>query len=476
MRRTKILATLGPASESESVLKEMIREGLNGVRCNFSHGTAEDHRKRVELIRRVAKEAGTTVGILADLQGPKIRVAKFKQGSVMLEHGQKFVIDYSLPKDAGDEHHVGADYEYLHQDVEPGNLLLLDDGKLVFTVEKVQGTAVHCVVTVGGKLSNNKGINKRGGGLTAPALTEKDKIDIKTAAELGVDFVAVSFPRGPEDMLEARKLLTEAGSSAWLIAKVERHEAVEHMDALIASCDGVMVARGDLAVEIGEEYVPGVQKRLIQRSRDLDKIVITATQMMESMISSPVPTRAEVSDVANAVLDGTDCVMLSAETAVGDYPVKVINAMDRVCRAAEKHGMDMLDSLREQSHFGRVDEAIAMATMYIANHLDVKAILALTESGSSALWMSRVNASLIIYALTRNAETMGRMTLVRGVIPVHFDSTRMPKDYVNREATELLVRQDVLAYGDWVILTCGDHMGAHGGTNQLKIVKLGDVS
>ncbi len=475
MRRTKILATLGPASESEDVLRAMIKEGLNGVRCNFSHGTAADHQARIELIRRVAREEGVSVGILADLQGPKIRVAKFKNGFVMLEQNQKFIVDYSLPKDIGDTHQVGADYEHLHKDVKPGDLLLLDDGKIIFTVEKIQGTAVHCCVTVGGKLSNNKGINKRGGGLTAPALTEKDKVDLKTAAALNVDFVAVSFPRGPEDMLEARALLTEAGSSAWLIAKVERHEAVEHMDALISSCDGVMVARGDLAVEIGEEYVPGVQKKLIQRSRDLDKIVITATQMLESMITSPVPTRAEVSDVANAVLDGSDCVMLSAETAVGEYPVKVINAMDRVCRAAEQHALEMLSCQREQAHFARVDEAIAMATMYIANHLDVKAILALTESGSSVLWMSRVNSSLMIYALTRNLETMGRMTLVRGVMPVHFDSTRMPKDYVHREATELLVKKNVLHHGDWVLLTSGDHMGTHGGTNQLKVLKIGDV-
>lgn len=475
MRRTKILATLGPASESEEVLRKMIRAGLNAVRCNFSHGTAEDHQKRVEFVRAVAKSENTTIGILADLQGPKIRVAKFKDGSIALNDGDRFIIDSAFDKNAGSQDCVGTDYPELCQDVSSGDTLLLDDGRLVFSVEKVEGTAIHCVVESGGVLSNNKGINKKGGGLSAPALTKKDKEDIKTAAALNVDYVAVSFPKHAEDMAEARRLLDELGSNAGLIAKIERVEAVENMDEIIEASEGVMVARGDLAVEIGEEFVPAVQKRLIQRARELDKIAITATQMMESMISSPVPTRAEVSDVANAVLDGTDAVMLSAETAVGKYPVKVIQAMDRVCRAVEQDPKSYISAHRMECRFDRIDEAIAMAAMYTANHLNVKAIIALTESGSSALWMSRIKSNLPIFALTRNQDTMGQMTLVKGVWPVLFDSTRMPKDYVNRAAADVLVKMGMAAEGDLVLLTSGDHMGAHGGTNKLKVLTIGHV-
>jgi pyruvate kinase len=472
MRRTKILATLGPASEDPEVLRGMIRAGLNAVRCNFSHGTAEDHAKRVALVRKIAAEEGRTIGILADLQGPKIRVAKFKDKKVNLTEGAEFVLDADLDKEAGDEHQVGIDYKALPQDVEPGDTLLLDDGKIVFKVKKVQGNKVFCEVLEGGFLSNNKGINKLGGGLTAPALTDKDKQDIITAAALKVDYVAVSFPRSAADMNEARELLSKQGCNAGLIAKIERTEAVRDIDEIIKASEGVMVARGDLAVEIGEEYVPGVQKKLIQRSRELDRIVITATQMMESMIENSSPTRAEVSDVANAVLDGTDAVMLSAETASGKHPIKVIKAMDKICRAAELSPSTRQSRHRVECYFNRVDEAIAMASMYVANHLDVKAILALTESGSTPLWMSRISSHLPIYALTRNIETMGKVTLYRGVDPVAFDSTRMHKDEVNAAAIEELRKRKVLEHNDLVLLSSGDHMGEHGGTNQLKVLKV----
>ncbi|MDO8954419.1 MAG: pyruvate kinase [Gammaproteobacteria bacterium] len=470
MRRTKILATLGPASSDPEVLRSMIRAGLNAVRCNFSHGTAEDHGNRVALVRKIAAEEGKTIGILADLQGPKIRVAKFKNKSVILAEGAEFVLDADMDKEAGDEHQVGIDYKDLPKDVVAGDTLLLDDGKIVFTVKRVEGNKVFCEVVDGGTLSNNKGINKLGGGLTAPALTEKDKRDIITAAALKVDYVAVSFPRSAADMNEARELLMKQGCTAGLIAKIERTEAVRDIDEIIKASEGVMVARGDLAVEIGEEYVPGVQKQLIQRARELDRIVITATQMMESMIENSSPTRAEVSDVANAVLDGTDAVMLSAETASGKYPVKVIKAMDRICRAAEQNPATRRSKHRVECYFNRVDEAIAMASMYVANHLDVKAILALTESGSTPLWMSRISSSLPIYALTRNIETMGKLTLYRGVEPIQFDSTIMPKDDVNTGAIAELQKRKVVETNDLVLLTSGDHMGEHGGTNQLKIL------
>lgn len=475
MKRTKILATLGPASDSEEVLQAMIKAGLDAVRCNFSHGSEEDHRLRVEKIRRVAAKMGKTIGILADLQGPKIRVSKFKEGAIELKQGDLFILDAELDSKSGDQHQVGIDYKSLPEDLKSGDILLLDDGRIVFKVDRVEGPKIYCVVEEGGKLSNNKGINKRGGGLSAKALTEKDKQDIQTAAKLGVDFVAVSFPRNAADMYEAQQLLAAAGSTAGLIAKIERTEAVEHMDEILMASDGVMVARGDLAVEIGDECVPVVQKALIQRARELDKFVITATQMMESMITSATPTRAEVSDVANAVLDGSDAVMTSAETAVGAYPVKVIEAMTRVIKAVEKHPDARVSNHRIECHFNRVDEAIAMSAMYAANHLDVKAIIALTESGVTPLWMSRIRSHLPIFALTRNPFTMGRMTLLRGVTPIAFDSTQMPRFDVNRCAADELVKRQIVQDGDLVILTSGDHMGEHGGTNKMKILRVGVI-
>ena len=475
MRRTKILATIGPASETAEVLEQMIAAGLNAVRCNFSHGAPEDHERRITLVRKLAKKAKTTVGILADLQGPKIRVAKFQAGFVELKNGQQFTIDSSLPKDVGDQNQVGTDYHDLHKDLKKHDMLLLDDGNLVFKVTAVRGTKVICEVIEGGRLSNNKGINKQGGGLTAPALTDKDKEDIKTAASLNVDYVAVSFPRDAADIKLAKRLVKKAGSNAGIIAKIERAEAVTHIDEIIRASDGVMVARGDLAVEIGEERVPGVQKKIIQRARELDKLVITATQMMESMIENYVPTRAEVSDVANAVLDGTDAVMLSAETASGKHPIRVIQVMNKVCRAAEEDPSTWISGHRVELDFARVDEAIAMAAMYVANHINAKAIIALTESGSTALWMSRISSDLPIYALTRNDETMGKVTLYRGVFPIAFNSTKMKKDAVNKAAVRELEKRKVMQKGDLAILTSGDHMGEHGGTNKLKIVRAGSV-
>lgn len=472
MRRTKILATIGPASENSDVLREMIRAGLNAVRCNFSHGSHEDHQKRIELVRKVAKEEGVMVGILADLQGPKIRVARFKNKSVELQNGAKFILDAKLDKEAGDETQVGIDYPDLPKDVKQDDILLLDDGKIVLKVISTDGVRVITEVVDGGTLSNNKGINKMGGGLTAPALTDKDKEDIKFLAKLNVDYVAVSFPRDANDMIEARTLLQKVGCRAGLVAKIERTEAVGNIIEIIEASEAVMVARGDLAVEIGEEFVPSMQKKIIQHARTLDKIVITATQMMESMIQSPTPTRAEVSDVANAVLDGTDAVMLSAETASGKFPVKVIKEMDKICRAAELDPITRVSKHRVECHFNRVDEAIAMSAMYAANHVDAKAILAMTESGSSTLWMSRISSPLPIYALTPNMGTMGRVTLYRGVEPILFNAKEHPDAEINNAALQLLIKKKVVHKGDLVLLTFGDHIGLHGGTNQMKIVRV----
>ena len=476
MKRTKILATIGPASESEDVLVKLFEAGLDAVRCNFSHGTADDHRNRVKSIRDVANKNGFKVGVLGDLQGPKIRIARFKEKKVMLTKGQEFVLDAEMDLDSGDDKRVGIDYKTLPDEVKSGDILLLDDGKIVFQVKGVEGKKVICEVTVAGPLSNNKGINKQGGGLSAKALTEKDKEDLITAAEIGVNFLALSFVRNAEDMHEARALLDAQGAHhIGIIAKIERLEALDHIDEIIEAGDGVMVARGDLAVEIGPERVPGVQKHLIKRCRDLNKIVITATQMLESMIEAPAPTRAEVSDVANAVLDGTDMVMLSAESATGDYPVEAVGYMAKIISATEESPITHLSKHRIDTKFKRADETIAMATMYTANHFDVKAIIALTESGSSVLWMSRIRSHLPIFALIRSPEVEGKVNFYRGVFPVSFDSTKMKKEDVKIDSVKVLENLGILKKGDFAILTSGDHMGVHGGTNKMKIVRVGDV-
>lgn len=420
IRRTKIVATLGPASDREGELERMLRAGVDVVRLNFSHGSADDHRRRLTEVREIADRIGKSVAALADLQGPKIRIARFKDGAVELEEGKPFVLDMALDSEAGDVNRVGCDYETLAEDLNVGDRLLLDDGRLVLDVDAVKGDEVHTHVIVGGRLSNNKGINKLGGGLSAPALTDKDKEDLKTALEIGVDYMAVSFPRTAADMQEARKLMGEKGKDIGLIAKIERAEAVaddETLDGIINASEAVMVARGDLGVEIGDAQLIGVQKRIIKHARSLNRAVITATQMMESMIESPLPTRAEVFDVANAVLDGTDAVMLSAETAAGDYPVETIEAMDRVCLGAERERSTQESGHRIHQGFTRSDETVALSAMYAANHLEgVSAIACMTSSGYTALIASRIHSGLPIIGLAHSAVAQRRMALYRGVV------------------------------------------------------------
>lgn len=473
MRRTKIVATLGPASDNVEILSQMIKQGVDVVRINFSHGEPKEQEARINMVRETAKKMRKEVSILADLQGPKIRISKFKNRQVTLVRGQAFILDAAMPSDAGDEKAVGIDYKQLPGDVYSGDTLLLDDGRIVLHVDHVFESQIHCQVETGGVLSNNKGINRQGGGLSAKALTEKDKKDIKTACDLQVDFIAVSFPRTAEDIREARALIQEAGGNVSIIAKIERQEAVTAIDEIILASDGVMVARGDLAVEIGDAEVPGVQKSIIHRARTLDRPVITATQMMESMIHSTVPTRAEVSDVANAILDGTDAVMLSAETAVGSYPVEVIETVSRICIGAEKNPRTTTSRHRVESHFCRSDEAIAMATMYTANHMNIKAIIALTESGATPLWMSRIRSGIPIFGLSRHARTLRKMTLFRGVYPIAFDATQIDLPEINKRAVEELLQRGLVSRGDLVIVTKGSSMGVHGGTNSLKIVEVG---
>jgi len=474
-RHTKIVATLGPASSDPVVLERMIRAGVDVVRLNFSHGKAQDHIDRAALVREVAARVGKPVAIMADLQGPKIRVGKFAEGKVMLENGQPFVLDGGR-SELGDIGGVGLDYKELPRDVKPGDTLLLNDGLIVMTVDAVRGEAVHTTVKVGGELSNNKGINKQGGGLTAPALTAKDMEDIKTAMSFQCEYVAVSFPKSATDMEMARQLANVAGEP-WrhkpgMIAKIERTEAIPQLEAILKSSDGIMVARGDLAVEVGNAAVPALQKKMIRMAREMDKVTITATQMMESMIQNPVPTRAEVSDVANAVLDGTDAVMLSAETAAGKYPVETIEQMAAIAIAAERAEETHPDTDFSLKQVVRIDQAIAMGALFTAHHLGCKAILALTESGSTTLWMSRYRIDVPIYGLTSQPLSQRKMALYRNVrsilMPKHDD-----RDAALKEAEDLLVARGVLKPGDTYAITCGEPMGYPGGTNMLKVCRVG---
>jgi pyruvate kinase len=474
-RRTKIVATLGPASDDLTTITDLVRASIDVVRMNFSHGKADDHKRRAAMVREAAAAEGRYVAILGDLQGPKIRIDRFRDGKVELQRGEPFVLDADLDVDGGDETRVGITYKALVTDSRPGDTLLLDDGRIVLKVDRVQGNQVHTTVSVGGMLSNNKGINRLGGGLSAPAITDKDRNDIKTAAEIGVDYIAVSFPRSAEDIHEARRLLQEAGCRAHIVSKIERAEAVDCIRDIIQASDAIMIARGDLGVEIGDAELPAVQKAFIQMAKELNRPVITATQMMETMIENPIPTRAEVFDVANAVLDGTDAVMLSAETAAGQYPVRVVETMARICHRAEYQIEAKKSPPPLDVPFERIDQAIAYSAIYTANHLAVAAIVTLSESGATPLWMSRVDTDIPIYTFTRSEETARRVGLYRGVQAVHFPVPSTDHAEVNRMIIESLQQMEKLAEGDLVIITKGDLMGQMGGTNAMKIVRVGDV-
>ena len=470
-RNTKIVATLGPACNTPEMLARVLAAGVDVVRLNFSHGKSADHVVLAELVRDLAQKLGREVGVMVDLQGPKIRIGKFAEGRVQLEPGQTFILDATC--EVGNSERVGLDYKELVHDVAPGAVLLLNDGLLKLNVEAVRGTEIVTRVVLGGTLSNNKGINRLGGGLTAPALAAKDMDDIKTAAQIQADFLAVSFPKNKEDMYMARQLLRAAGSRALLLAKIERAEAITALEAIIEASDGIMVARGDLAVEVGNAAVPGLQKRMIKLARERNKLTITATQMMESMINNPVPTRAEVSDVANAVLDGTDAVMLSAETAAGKFPVETVETMAQICLEAEKSDEVELDRDFLNRTFTRIDQSIAMGALFTAYHLKATAIASLTQSGSTALWMSRHDSGCPIYALTPEIASQRKMSLYRNVRPLFFEQSE-DRDAVLRGAEERLVASGQVHPGDLIVLTIGEPMGKSGGTNTLKIVRVGE--
>ena len=472
MRRTKIVATLGPGSSSSEVIMEMIRAGVDVFRLNFSHGSHEEQKHRADLIRVCSEKSGRIVGILADLQGPKIRTHKFKDGVVQLIRGETFILDAALGKNEGTQERVGLAYKKLPKDVKAGDVLLLDDGRVELEVFEVVGDEIRCTVIYTCELSNNKGINLKGGGLSAPALTKKDKEDLKAAVSMDVDYVALSFACTAADVNECRALVRAEGSDASIVTKVERAEAIKNIDEIIEASDVIMVARGDLGVEMGDAELPALQKSLIKKARNMNKVVITATQMMESMIDSPIPTRAEVFDVANSVLDGTDAVMLSGETAVGRYPAKTVAAMGRICEHAERQREAMVSDHRLDLVFGRVDEAIAMATMYTANHLKMNAIASLTESGATVLWMSRISSGIPIYALTPRTSTLNKVTLYRGVYPVRADFSDLAPMDVTLGVVDLLKSKHIVESGDRIVLTRGDSLGDEGGSNIMKIVSV----
>jgi pyruvate kinase len=474
-RATKIVATIGPASSDPATLTRMIMAGVNVVRLNFSHGKANDHIERASLVRQVAATCGCEVAIMADMQGPKIRVGKFEHGKIELINGDKFILDAAC--ELGNQERVGLDYKALPRDLRAADVLLLNDGLIVLVVDRVLGCEIHTTVRIGGELSNNKGINRQGGGLSAPALTAKDMEDIKTAMSFQADYLAISFPKNATDMEMARQLANIAGEAyghkPMMIAKIERAEAIPALQEILDASDGIMVARGDLAVEVGNAAVPALQKRMIKMARASNKIAITATQMMESMIVNAVPTRAEVSDVANAVLDGTDAVMTSAETASGKYPVETVEMMAAVCLEAEKSDVCKLDADFLNLRFTRIDQSIAYGALFTAYHLQVKAIVALTESGSTTLWMSRHNIDVPIFALTPIIATQRKAALYRNVRTLKLTPAG-DTEATLKSAEDLLVANGVVKKGDMIVVTWGEPMGQVGGTNALKIVKIGE--
>ena len=473
LRRTKIVATLGPATDDPAVLARMISEGLDVARINASHGTQADHARRLAQVRAAARAADRSVGVLMDLGGPKIRIEGFRDGPIRLEEGQAFDLDTALGPKSGTGSEVGVAYQDLPRDVSAGDVLLLADGQIVLDVTAVEGTRIKTRVRLGGELSDRKGVNRQGGGISAPALSDKDRDDIRFASAQGIDYIAVSFAREAADIERARALIREAGGAARVVAKIERHEAITNLEGIIEAADAIMVARGDLGVEMGYAELTGLQKTIIYESRHRNRVVITATQMMESMIQNPVPTRAEVSDVANAVMDGTDAVMLSAETAAGRYPAKAVRAMAEVIEGAEKYEL-MHSSTRQRVErvFSGNEEAIAMAVMYTANHMKVRAIVALTETGATPLFMSRIRADIPIYAFTRHQATRGRVTLYRGVYPVDFDVRIPTKEGLYHAIFARLLDLRLVERGDLVILTKGEQSGVEGGTNSLQILKV----
>jgi pyruvate kinase len=472
-RRTKILATLGPATDAPGLLESLLRAGVDVVRLNFSHGDPGAQAARAQAVREAAQRIGVEVGILADLPGPKIRIERFAEGRVELRAGDRFDLVARTDAPPGSAREVGVSYLGLPGDVRIGDTLLLDDGLLQLRVESVKDERIATTVLNDGALSDRKGLNRLGGGLSLGALTGRDRDLIGVAAEIGVDFIAVSFCRNAADMEEARSIARAAGSEAALVSKIERAEAIENLAEIVEASDAVMVARGDLGVEIGDAELPGLQKKIIRESLLRNRVVITATQMLQSMVDSPIPTRAEVLDVANAVIDGTDAVMLSQESAAGHYPIKSVEAMARICTGAERQFEADTDFEKAPRDLAHADQAIAMAAMFLCEHIGVRAIVAMTESGGTARYLSRFRSPVPIYGLSRHPGARRRMALMRDVFPIDFDSRGLGSREAAIQALRHLFLQGLLVAGDRVVFTSGDHMEQHGATNTLRLLQVG---
>ena len=464
-RRTKIVATVGPATLKPNVLKKLIKAGATTLRINFSHGTQQDHQKAIRLIRQIAFELNQPVGILQDLQGPKIRLGKFACGKIELKNGDPFIL---TSREVECNQHISyVSYNRLVEEVPENAIILLDDGKVEMKVVKIdhQQQELHCQVIVGGVLSSNKGVNFPGVFLSIKALTEKDREDLIFGLDRGVDWVALSFVRNPQDILEIKDLIAAAGKSIPVIAKIEKHEAIEQMEAILSLCDGVMVARGDLGVELPAEDVPILQKRLITTSNKLGIPVITATQMLDSMVNNPRPTRAEVSDVANAILDGTDAVMLSNETAVGSYPVEAVKTMASIaCRIESERQRIPPDARSKWS----IPNAISAAVGQIAEQLEASAIMTLTKTGSTARNVSKFRPKTPILAITPQVDVSRRLQLVWGVKPLLvLDLPSATQTF--QAAINVAQEKEWLAAGDLVVMTAGTLQGVAGSTDLIKV-------
>ncbi|MFN4271067.1 MAG: pyruvate kinase [Thermosynechococcus sp.] len=467
-RRTKIVATIGPAVSHPDKLRAIIQAGATTLRLNFSHGTHEDHQRSIRLIRQISYELGQPVGILQDLQGPKIRLGRFERGSIFLKRGDRFTLT-SRPI-MGNQHISSITYPPLAQEVPAGATILLDDGRVEMVVEEVDKEAgeLHCRVVVGGTLSNAKGVNFPGVYLSIKALTEKDREDLMFGLNQGVDWVALSFVRNPQDVLEIKELIANAGKQVPVIAKIEKHEAIEQMDAILSLCDGVMVARGDLGVELPAEDVPILQKRLIAAANRLGIPVITATQMLDSMVKSPRPTRAEISDVANAILDGTDAVMLSNETATGDYPVEAVKMMATIAARIDNQPQLRQPPVAESMAVRSIPNAISQAVGQVAAQLKAKAIITQTKTGATARNVSKFRPQIPILAATPHIEVARRLQLVWGVEPLlTLDHPSLRQSF--QAAINAAQERGFLEEGDLVVMTAGTLQGVSGSTDMIKV-------
>jgi len=467
-KRTKIIATIGPASSSPAVIAKLIHAGMDAARLNFSHGERKDHISRIRLIRQASMSAGKPIAIIQDLQGPKLRVGNMQNEGVVLKRGA--IVTLTAKKVVGTSGLISITYPRLAKDLRPGDTVLFDDGRLELRVVRKSGSGLQCKVIRGGTLKSHKGVNLPGANLILPSLSPKDWQDILFGIGRGVDYIALSFVRSASDIEATRSFIRKAGADIPIIAKIEKPEAIRNLDEIIHAADGVMVARGDLGVEMSPEQVPLLQKLIIRACNDAEKPVITATQMLESMIENPQPTRAEASDVANAILDGTDCVMLSGETAVGKHPVQALAVMARIAVQAETS----LEPLPPDKHIGGLDESVAHAACRAAAEQHARAIVTFTQSGSTSLLVSKHRPTADIIAPTPFGRVARKVSLYWGVIPVILKTKKTTDDMI-RSVEAIMLEKDLARKRDLIVITAGLPIGVAGSTNMMKIHRVGEV-